>query len=71
MRTFVDIERLGTGKWRLRVHRADRRGNVIASASVDGELSQVHALANDSIRAWALADEIAAHAEKAIRSRGR
>lgn len=67
MRTLLDFERLGTDKWRFRVRREDDKGNIEATASVDGSDDQVRALARDSMRAWALVDEMHAQCQKALR----
>jgi hypothetical protein len=71
MRTVFDLERLATDKWRLRVARADERGNVAATAPVDGSLEQVRTLAAKSIRAWSAADEMLAEAKREIAKRNR
>lgn len=64
MRTILDLERVGTGRWRLRVRRADAKGNSTASAPVDGVLDQVRAIAGRALGSWALVDEVEAQARK-------
>ncbi|MNC94204.1 hypothetical protein D3C83_110020 [compost metagenome] len=67
MRTLLDFERLGTDKWRFRVRREDAKGNVEATAAVDGSGEQVRSIAVNSMQAWARADEVRAQREKKLR----
>ncbi len=71
MRTVLDLERLETDKWRLRVARADPKGNVAACAPVDGSLDQVRRLTVRAAREWQKADELLAQAKKEIAKRRR
>jgi hypothetical protein len=69
MRTLLELERLGTDKWRLRVRREDTKGNVEATVSVDGDADQIRALATNCLCAWSTVDEIRAQSEAAVRHR--
>lgn len=64
MRTLLDLERISTGRWRLRVRREDPRGNCSATAPVEGDEETISKIAFSSIRSWANADERQARAAK-------
>jgi hypothetical protein len=64
MRTSIDLERISTGRWRLRVRREDARGNCAATATVEADTDRIRELASDSVRAWTTADERRARAAK-------
>lgn len=70
MRTLLDLERISTGKWRLRVRREDPKGNCSATASIEADAEKITAIASNSIKSWASADESQARATKTGR-RGR
>jgi hypothetical protein len=69
MRTHLDLERLGTDKWRLRVRRSDDKGNVAATAAVDGDPTSVRVIAREAIKSWVLFDELLAQTQKALGER--
>lgn len=64
VKTLLDLERIATGRWRLRLKRADACGNVTAMAPIEGTLTQIHSIAADSLQRWAGADEHAARQGK-------
>jgi len=63
MRTLLDLERVSTGRWRLRVRREDSKGNCAASAAVEADTESIRRLANDSVRSWTAEDEMRARAK--------
>lgn len=69
MVTILAIRRVKAGKWQLRVARADDKGNVVATAPVEGSLDLVRALATKAVGAWALVDEIGARSAAWFNSR--
>lgn len=69
MRTLLELERIGTGRWRLRVSRADPKGNVAATVPVEGTLDRVRSLVHRAVGEWALLDEVNARRTRACGSR--
>lgn len=64
MRTLLELERIGPGRWRLLVSRADPKGNVAATVPVEGTLDRVRSLLHRAVGEWALVDELLAGREK-------
>jgi hypothetical protein len=66
-RTIFEVDRERTGRYRLRVGRADTKGNVRATVSVSGSLDQARQLVVRAVGAWALCDEVDAKCRKGKR----
>lgn len=58
MRTLIDLERVKTGRFRLRVRRESDSGQVAVIGSVEGDLDSARSIAKRALGHWALVDEI-------------
>ena len=58
MRTLIDLERVETGRFRLRVRRETPDGSVALIGSVEGNLDSARSIAKRALGHWALVDEI-------------
>ncbi len=58
MRTLIDLERIETGRFRLRVRRESDTGQVAVIGSVEGDLDSARSIAKRALGHWALVDEV-------------
>lgn len=58
MRTLIDLERIKTGRFRLRVRRESDTGQVAVIGSVEGDLDSARSIAKRALGHWALVDEV-------------
>jgi hypothetical protein len=65
MRTLIDLERVKTGRLRLRVRRETPVGAVDLVSSVEGDLDSVRDIARQALGHWAFVDEVVAMGVKA------
>lgn len=71
MRTLIDLERVKTGRLRLRIRRETPVGGVDVVSAVEGDLESVRDIARKALGHWALVDEVQAMGAKAKARRRR
>ncbi len=63
MRTLMDLERVKTGRLRLRVRRETPVGAVALVGAVEGDLASVRDIARKAVGHWAQVDAMGAKAK--------
>ena len=71
MRTLIDLERVKTGRFRLRVRRESADGEVALVGCVEGDLDSARSIAKRALGHWALMDEVDAMAARTDRLHGK
>ncbi|MEZ4222290.1 MAG: hypothetical protein R3B13_15240 [Polyangiaceae bacterium] len=70
MRTLIDLEHVGPGRYRLRVRRESSEGAVRVVGSIEGSLESARHIANRAVSYWAAIDD-AVESEPSTRRRPR